>query len=202
MPAEDPRTATADQRREIVARSAIRILARDGVRALTHRAIDKEANLPQGSTSHVARSRDALLTLVVNSLASRTLADSSSVDAKLTKTPDSNHITTEELADLLAELVDSLADRRDDMRARYALLLELHSSPALHEKLATGSEVHLIARRITASALTRAGLPHSSEHIDALLRLIDALVFYRSAIDGHALARPLLITHLRGLAAA
>ncbi|WP_231857299.1 TetR/AcrR family transcriptional regulator [Tsukamurella tyrosinosolvens] len=186
-------------RRDVISASAIRILAREGVRALTHRAVDAAAGLPPGSTSRVARTREALLTLVVNTLAERTLTDSDDTAASLARLADRGNLTIDELAELLTTLVESLASRRDDMRARYALILELHNSPTLHAKLTTGSEVHRTGYAVISSALDLAGLPTSSSDVDTLIRLADSLTFYRTAVDTGAPIRPVLAAFLRGL---
>lgn len=49
-------------RRDVVTDSAIAVVAEQGVRGLTHRAVDALAELPVGSTSNVYRTRDALIT--------------------------------------------------------------------------------------------------------------------------------------------
>lgn len=49
-------------RRDVVTDSAIAVVAEQGVRGLTHRAVDALAELPVGSTSNVYRTRDALVT--------------------------------------------------------------------------------------------------------------------------------------------
>ncbi|MGX9296296.1 TetR/AcrR family transcriptional regulator [Tsukamurella paurometabola] len=198
MPDMPPRSPAAHYRRDLVARSAIGILAQDGVRALTHRAVDASAGLPPGSTSHIARTREALLTLVVDALAESTLVDSERIATRLDHDP--APLSVDELADHFAALVEALASRRDDMRARYALIIELHDAPTLHAKLTTGSEVHATARRIAIAALRRAGLRHSASDVDELLRLVDSLTFHRSAIDANAPVRPIMRAYLHGCA--
>src|ERR1700712_1306536 len=42
--------------------AAVRVVARSGLRGLTHRAVDREAGLPEGSCSAYMRTRLALLT--------------------------------------------------------------------------------------------------------------------------------------------
>ncbi|MER6985055.1 TetR/AcrR family transcriptional regulator, partial [Streptomyces carpinensis] len=58
-------------RPERVADAALALLAERGMRGLTHRAVDEAAGLPQGSTSNLARTRQALLDLAVRRLAER-----------------------------------------------------------------------------------------------------------------------------------
>jgi DNA-binding transcriptional regulator YbjK len=193
--------ASGSERREAIADSGIRIIARDGVRALTHRAVDREAGIPQGSTSYHAKTRHALLELIVNALADRSMADANELAASLNTTFDNGHrLDIAELAAMIAGLVETLAARRDDMRARYALILELDDAPQLRHKLTRQSEVHAITRQVTASALTRAGLPHSDDRVEELIALTDSLLFHRTAINEATSLETILATYLRGTA--
>nr|WP_277349190.1 MULTISPECIES: hypothetical protein [unclassified Streptomyces] len=106
------------------------------------------------------------------------------------------------LAAMFAGLVETLASRRDDMRARYALLLELHDEPRLRAKLTADSDVHATSRRVAATALTRAGLPSSDTHVEDLIALTDALLFHRTALETTASPRAILAAYLRGTAMA
>lgn len=62
-------------RREHIGDAGVRLIARDGVHALTHLQVDTEAGLPRGSTSYYARTRRDLLALVVNRLSDGSQAD-------------------------------------------------------------------------------------------------------------------------------
>ncbi|MFE5793667.1 TetR/AcrR family transcriptional regulator [Streptomyces sp. NPDC056503] len=190
-------------RRAAITDGAIRVIARDGVRALTHRAVDREAGIPQGSTSYHAKTRIALMELIVDALAARSKADAEGLaDSLDTSFTPEGRFGVEELAALVAGLVEALTTRRDDMRARYALLLELDDEPRLRAKLTADSEVHALTRRITASALTRAGLPASEARVEELIALTDSLVFYRTAVDPTASPHTILAAYLRGTASA
>ncbi|MET9802907.1 TetR family transcriptional regulator [Streptomyces sp. NPDC006368] len=59
------------RRAELIADTALALLAERGMRGLTHRAVDERAGLPQGSTSNHARTRQALLEAAVRRLAER-----------------------------------------------------------------------------------------------------------------------------------
>lgn len=54
-------TETLSPRMQTILDAAIQVTARAGMRGLTHRAVDAEAGLPQGSTSAYLRTRLALL---------------------------------------------------------------------------------------------------------------------------------------------
>ena len=62
-------------RRALIADAAISTLARDGMRGLTHRAVDRTAGLPEGSASYYFRTRQALLQATVERLAELTTTD-------------------------------------------------------------------------------------------------------------------------------
>jgi DNA-binding transcriptional regulator YbjK len=189
-------------RRAAIADSGIRIIARDGVRALTHRAVDREAGIPQGSTSYHAKTRIALIGLIVDSLAARATADAEELARTLDAEFGSDRrIDPAELARLIAGLVDVLASRREDMRARYALILELDDEPLLRSRLTSGSTVHAVTARLTVTLLARAGIPASDEQVEDLLALTDALVFHRTALDGGASPEAILTRYLSGAAA-
>jgi len=53
------------ERRDLLADAAIELLAREGARGLTHRAVDAAAAVPPGTTSRYFRTRDALIEAVV-----------------------------------------------------------------------------------------------------------------------------------------
>ncbi|MEV6201155.1 TetR family transcriptional regulator [Streptomyces sp. NPDC051771] len=196
-------TTNGSKRRETIADSAIRVIARDGVRALTHRAVDREAGIPQGSTSYHAKTRLALVELVVDALAARAKADAERLAASLDAGfAPGRLLDADALAALIAGLVEALASRRDDMRARYALLLELHDEPRVRAKLTADSDVHALSRRVAATALTRAGLPGSDAHVEDLIALTDSLLFHRTALDPTASPRAVLAAYLRGTAMA
>ncbi|GGJ54498.1 TetR/AcrR family transcriptional regulator [Deinococcus roseus] len=48
-------------RRNLLADAGLRILAREGARGLTHRAVDREAQVPTGTTANYFKTREALL---------------------------------------------------------------------------------------------------------------------------------------------
>ncbi|MFE8009086.1 TetR/AcrR family transcriptional regulator [Streptomyces sp. NPDC057418] len=68
MPTRTIRTP-GSSRADLIADTALTLLAERGMRGLTHRAVDERAGLPQGSTSNHARTRQALLEASVRRLA-------------------------------------------------------------------------------------------------------------------------------------
>ena len=113
-------------RSEVVADAAVTVLARDGLRGLTHRAVDAEAGLPDGSASNCFRSRSSLLKAVVARLEELDLA-------ALTSGPQPDITSTPAMAAFLAGNVKLMTSRRHvrATRARIALLLDETARPAM-----------------------------------------------------------------------
>lgn len=66
--------AAMTPRRQQLVEAAVVVVARSGLRGLTHRAVDAQAGLPEGSCSAYLRTRMALLTALVEHVA-RTLGE-------------------------------------------------------------------------------------------------------------------------------
>jgi DNA-binding transcriptional regulator YbjK len=104
----------------------VTVLARDGLRGLTHRAVDAEAGLPDGSTSNCFRSRSALLEAILTRLEELDLA-------ALTSGAQPDLASTSAVAAYLAGNVKLMTSRRHvrATRARLALLLDETAGPAM-----------------------------------------------------------------------
>lgn len=156
-------------RADLVADTALALLAERGMRGLTHRAVDEAAGLPQGSTSNVARTRQALLELAVRRHAER--------EARLLSAeelPDPNG-GPDALAEGLALAVHrSLTRGRELLIARYELALEATRRPELRASYdATGA----VFRERLAAMLTAAGSPDPARHVLSLVAWADGLMF-------------------------
>jgi DNA-binding transcriptional regulator YbjK len=160
-------------RRGRIADAAIAVIARDGLRALTHRAVDREAQLPAGSTSYYCRSRRDLLEAVVHRLAGRTSADLRSAPAPLPADVDA-------AARRLGELVELLATRSADQRTRFALLVDLADDAELHPLLSTASPIRASLLAGSERLLGHLGCPHPETAAPRLVAVVDGLVFERS----------------------
>ncbi|MDN3358806.1 TetR/AcrR family transcriptional regulator [Actinomadura sp. DC4] len=159
-------------RRTEVADAAIATLAREGMRGLTHRAVDRTAGLPEGSTSYYFRTRNALLKAVVERLAE--------VDAA--EIPALPNGDLDAFADAAARLVHAwLTIGRDRQLARYELTLEATRRPELREVLVTaGAKV----RGMVADRLGAAGVAEPDSRAADFVALVDGLVFDQIAGAG------------------
>jgi AcrR family transcriptional regulator len=193
------KVTTSTDRRESIADAAIAIVAREGLRSLTHRAVDRELDLPPGSTSYYARTRRQLIETMVHRLANRTVADLRPAAAR-----PAGPVTVEEAAKGLAAMVDRLAVRADDHRARYALIVDLVNDPELHARITSASPIRAGTLAAATDRLDRLGVPDPERHAPALVALVDGLLFDRVAgsgldPDSRPDAETVLRAYLRGL---
>ncbi|CUR56427.1 Regulatory protein, TetR [metagenome] len=123
------------RRREILA-AATTVLAQQGNRGLTHRAVDREAGLPEGSSSAYYRSRGALLGALGDFVADRLAADVEALGGRLASCPGDHERAVAEVSKLFSRWLDQpdllaarleltvAATRDDDLKERFALWRE------------------------------------------------------------------------------
>ncbi|MEV4704455.1 TetR family transcriptional regulator C-terminal domain-containing protein [Actinoplanes sp. NPDC049316] len=156
-------------RHRLLADAALDVLARDGSRGLTHRAVDTAAGLPAGSTSYYYRSRAALLSACVQRLVED---DHSELDA-LTPLITATDRTT--LARSLAEILHRwLTTGRQRHLARYELTLESVRRPEVAAQLhRSGSAL----RERIAAVLAGLGAGDPPRQARWLVACIDGILF-------------------------
>ncbi|MER6026975.1 TetR/AcrR family transcriptional regulator [Streptomyces sp. NPDC001851] len=161
--------STSASRADLVADAALALLAERGMRGLTHRAVDETAGLPPGSTSNVARTRQALLELAVRRHAER---EARVLDVAELPDPSGG---VDALADGLALAVHrSLTQGRELLIARYELALEATRRPELR---AFYDRTGAVFKEQLAGLLTAAGSPDPSRHVLSLVAWADGLMF-------------------------
>ncbi|MDN0200318.1 TetR/AcrR family transcriptional regulator [Streptomyces sp. S.PNR 29] len=162
------RTAGA-ARADLVADTALALLAERGMRGLTHRAVDEAAGLPQGSTSNLARTRQALLELAV-----RRLAEREARVLALHEMPDPR-AGLDSLVDALALATHrALTRNRELTLARYELALEATRRPELRSYFdATGARF----RDQLGALVTAMGSTDPARHVLSLVAWADGLMF-------------------------
>jgi DNA-binding transcriptional regulator YbjK len=171
---------------DTVADAAIVVLAAQGMRGLTHRAVDEAADLPLGSASNLARTRAALLNLALVRLAAVEAEEYMSTyeDHEYADCPGS---AAEALVDTVANgLLAALTTKRHLTLARFELALEATRRPELrklYDRL--GRDVRLLVTDL----LARAGSTSPSADARTLVSACEGLLLYRVAGAGHA-SRP------------
>ena len=186
-------------RRDLIADAAISTLARDGMRGLTHRAVDRTAGLPEGSASYYFRTRQALLQATVerlaeltttDMLASAALMDGAMVDSAVVDSAVVDSTVLSPAGDeldafgaLAAALVESwLTAGRERQLARYELSLEATRRPELRQTLVTtGAAI----RAVIAGQFAAAGVPDPQQRAADFAAFIDGLLFDQIAGAGN-----------------
>jgi DNA-binding transcriptional regulator YbjK len=133
-------------RRILIAEAALELLAREGARGLTHRAVDRELALPDGSTSYYYSTRSALLLAAAERLVVLDMADIAAIPESL---------------DGIASLVESWLspERRTRSLARVELLLTAARDPAFRfMKEARSQFIERAGRGAPPAAARTAGL--------------------------------------------
>lgn len=169
--------ARNDERRAAIADAGLRVLAREGARGLTHRAVDTAAGVPAGTTSNYFRSRDALIAGLVTRIGERLAPTPADLDQRA-GTPPSRAL----FADYLRDIVRRLSQNSEVTLALFELRLEGARRPELAEVLASWQRAAFDADIAFNEA---AGLPGGRREIALFHYAIDGLLFDRltSPID-------------------
>ncbi|MFS8100240.1 TetR/AcrR family transcriptional regulator [Lentzea alba] len=146
-------------RKDLIADAAIQLVAELGMRGLTHRAVDRRAGLPEGSTSAYFRTRKSLIEGLVERLATQEQQDIV--------------LDPEDFAGAIARTLDNWLVERNRTLARYAVMLEATHHPELRTIL-----THSPLSQATELA---AALGHEDPETSGgrILAFLDGLLFYR-----------------------
>ncbi|MDQ7805747.1 TetR/AcrR family transcriptional regulator [Amycolatopsis sp. A133] len=162
------------ERVDVIADAAISVIAAEGMRGLTHRAVDRAAGLPVGSTSYYARTRAALLELTITRI------------VVLDQVPLAGG-GGGGLAEFVAEYAfEAITAGRTRMLARYEFALEATRRPELR---AVYDEGGLQIRHRAASVLEAAGSPEPERHARVVVDWMEGTIFGALAGTG-SLAPP------------
>jgi len=113
-------------------RSAIAVVGRSGMRGLTHRAVDREAGMPEGTCSVYFRTRLALLTALGNFVAAALHADVRALGASL---PSDDEENVEHAIDATTAMLLRWSEHPDLVITMSELALEAARTPSLSEPI-------------------------------------------------------------------
>jgi DNA-binding transcriptional regulator YbjK len=186
----------ATDRRTRIADAAIATIARAGLRGVTHRAVDRAADLPEGSTSYYFRTREALLSAALARMAELDVADIGELPEP------GDRMDHAVLATLLTAVLRRwLTTGRERTLARFELSLEATRRPGLRAKL-TEHRAGFLA--LSESMLAAAGASEPRRRGHAIVTAIDGLLFHQITgvdalddVDLESACRDMLATALR-----
>jgi AcrR family transcriptional regulator len=153
------RKPDGDERRRTLCDAAIRLLADEGAKGLSHPRVDRQAGVPPGSTSFYFRTRSALLLAVAKRLCQLDLADFTRAAEAL----DGNDASAHEPSALATTIMASAHEPGlSRTKARFELLLHANREPAIADVFQTNfalfTELHrdLVIRSQPNGQLDRA----------------------------------------------
>ncbi|MEU9625201.1 TetR family transcriptional regulator [Streptomyces luteogriseus] len=157
-----------DQRRAALVDAAIEVLAREGARGLTFRAVDAEAAVPAGTTSNYFASRDDVLTQAGARVYERLQADDAMIARRQAAGRD-----REAYAVLMRELVGRVAGFRTGYLALLELRLEATRRPELRKVLTERVRADIDANVAHHEA---SGLPGDAMAVKLLMLTLNWLI--------------------------
>jgi DNA-binding transcriptional regulator YbjK len=178
-------------RRALLARAAVEVLEAEGGRGLTHRAVDRQAGLAEGSTSNYFATREALLEAALRRLVE---LEAPAARAMEELVPDGPY-DARRAAELTADLVQGwlAPGEAEHAIARYELYLEARRRPAFRSAF---NEVRHEFLLLTEQLLPAAGCRRPHEHAPQLLALLDGLMVNQLFQPASVLSEAQLVDNL------
>ena len=158
----------ASPRRRQLLDAALHVIADDGLRGLTHRAVDRQAGLPEGSCSAYLRTRSALQQALTDHVAATLVADVDALAERLRGAPPEDG-GVEAALDLFLRWLD----QRELLVARLELTMAATRDAELAQLL-SDHRSRLVA--IVGDIMTARGKEHSAERAEALVASYDGIL--------------------------
>lgn len=158
-----------DPRRRLIADSALTVVGRDGIRALTHHAVDDEAGIARGSTSYYCRRRVDLLELAL-----RRLYEFDEADLRAA----AGTVASGDVDDPAQAVATLVVDWLSEHRLRSIARVELFMAASHEEELQPLLSEQLSGMRAAAAAMRRGapGDPAAEAAFAASFMLADGLM--------------------------
>ncbi len=194
----DDRTTREDGRktRAAIVAATLRVLRDDGIGALTHRAVAREAGVSLALTTYHFATKENLIAEALNVAAAETLEglrEAASGDA-------GGPLTPEAVADRLSDMtMERLGDERLAVFAVVELSLAAARRPQLHGAAAAWNEEY---QRMVAELLERAGIRQAGQAARLVVATLEGLVFLQLTEADARFERDVLRPSMRALVGA
>jgi DNA-binding transcriptional regulator YbjK len=171
MPDAPPVAATPlSPRRRQLLDAALHVIADQGLKGLTHRAVDRHAGLPEGSCSAYWRTRNALQAALTEYVAASLLADVDALTEQIRVCgPDDEQASVAATLELFLRWLD----QRELLVARLELTMAATRDDELAQLLAD-HRARLIG--IVEEIMTAAGKEHGEARAEALVASYDGIL--------------------------
>lgn len=164
-------------RRRRLLDAALHVVADQGLRGLTHRAVDREAGLPEGTCSAYLRTRKALQSALTAYVAGTLAADVAGLAREIEgcSSADGGQEAGQEgrAIELTTGLFLRWLDEREVLVAKLELTLEAARDPELAELLAS-YRAELVV--VVDAILAQRGKEHSTERAEAVVAAYDGVL--------------------------
>lgn len=167
--------ARNDARRRDLTDAAIAVVAAEGMRGLTHRAVDAASGSPTGTASNYFRSRDALVSAVVERIGERLAPDPAVHASFADRAPDRALF-----ADYTRDIVRRLLLHREVTLALFTLRLEAARNPAIAEAMTPWMRDGFAA---DVAFTTANGLPADAFRVALFHYAIEGLILDRLTVS-------------------
>lgn len=165
--------AELSPRRRQLLEAALHVIADDGLRGLTHRAVDRRAGLPEGSCSAYLRTRQALQAALAEYVAATLVADVDRLADRLTADGADDGAGVEAALELFMRWLD----QRELLVARLELTMAATRNAELLGLLADHrARLVQLASRILAESGKDVGDGHSAARAEALVASYDGVL--------------------------
>jgi DNA-binding transcriptional regulator YbjK len=162
-------TPLSPRRRQLLD-AARHVIADQGLKGLTHRAVDRQAGLPEGSCSAYWRTRNALQAALTEYVAASLLADVDGLTEQIRVCgPDDEQASVAATLELFLRWLD----QRELLVARLELTMAATRDPELAQLLAD-HRARLIG--IVEEIMTAAGKEHGEARAEALVASYDGIL--------------------------
>jgi len=168
-PATTTPAASLSPRRRQLLDAALHVIADDGLKGLTHRAVDRRAGLPEGSCSAYWRTRNALQAALTEYVAGALLSDVDRLAEQMHCCEPDEQAGMEGALELFLRWLD----QRELLVARLELTMAATRDAELAQLL-SDHRSRLVA--IVGDIMTARGKEHSAERAEALVASYDGIL--------------------------
>jgi DNA-binding transcriptional regulator YbjK len=164
-----PDAPTRSERMELMLGAALHVIAEQGLRGLTHRAVDRAAGLPEGSCSAYLRTREALVLAVTEYVAEHVAGHVRELAEELAGRP----LDDDRAVETVTRAILRWVDEREVLVARLELTIQASRDPALAKTLGT---LRKDLVDVVGSVLTARGKPHGAAAAETLVSSFDGVL--------------------------
>ena len=164
-----PDAPTRSERMELMLGAALHVIAEQGLRGLTHRAVDRAAGLPEGSCSAYLRTREALVLAVTEYVAEHVAGHVRELAEELAGRP----LDDDRAVETVTRAILRWVDEREVLLARLELTIQASRDPALAKTLGT---LRKDLVDVVGSVLTARGKPHGAAAAETLVSSFDGVL--------------------------